>query len=124
MPPRTTFERVAEFHRAFGYAVRDTPTLDVPAEERAFRAAVVDEEREELREAMDRGDLVAIADGLGDLAYVVAGTALSYGIDLDAVVAEIHRSNMTKSLPADPNDKAVKGDGYEPPNLRPLLSLD
>jgi hypothetical protein len=56
---------------------------------------------------------------LGDLVYVVYGAALHFGINLDAVVQEIHRSNITKS-PAG-NGKAVKGPRYEPPAIGYLL---
>lgn len=69
---------------------------------------------------MERGDVVGVADALGDLAYVVYGAALHFGIDLDAVVAEIHRSNMTKT-PAG-NGKAVKGPEYRAPDLRKIVA--
>lgn len=58
--------------------------------------------------------------------YVAYGTALSYGIDLDAVLAEVHRSNMSK-LGADgrpihrEDGKAMKGPGYTPPDIAAVL---
>ena len=82
----------------------------------AARCDFIEEEAAELRSAVERGDVTGVADALGDLAYVVYGAALHFGIDLDAVVAEVHRSNMTKT-PAG-NGKAVKGPGYRSPDLR------
>jgi len=65
---------------------------------------------------------VKVADALGDLLYVVYGAALEWGIPLDDVVAEIHRSNMTKDVGATRADgKITKGPGYEPPDLAAVL---
>jgi predicted HAD superfamily Cof-like phosphohydrolase len=67
-----------------------------------------------------------IADALGDLDYVIAGTATEMGIPHDAIVAEIHRSNMSK-LGSDgkpilrDDGKVLKGPNYTPPNLWPIL---
>ena len=43
----------------------------------------------------EKADLIGIADALADIVYVVYGTALTYGIDLDSVLREVHRSNMS-----------------------------
>ncbi|MDO5726567.1 MAG: GNAT family N-acetyltransferase [Bowdeniella nasicola] len=73
-------------------------------------------------------DVVATADALGDLTYVIFGMAILMGIPLNAVIAEIHRSNMTK-LAADgtvltrADGKIQKGPNYQPPQLRDLLGL-
>ncbi len=45
------------------------------------------------------GPLDRLAHELADVVYVAYGTALVHGVDLDAVIAEIHRSNMTKIGP-------------------------
>lgn len=43
-------------------------------------------------------DLVQLADGLADLAYVGEfGTAVAAGIDLEPIQDEVHRSNMSKA---------------------------
>lgn len=77
---------------------------------------------------MAKTDVVAAADTLGDLEYVVNGMALGMGVDLPAVVREIHRSNMTKLGPDGKpiyreDGKILKGEGYEPPRLKELLGL-
>lgn len=74
-------------------------------------------------------DLVEVADALGDNDYVTAGAALEFGIPHDAVVSEIHRSNMTKTgEDGKPiyNDagKIMKGPNYEPPQIAAVLGLD
>ncbi len=47
---------------------------------------------------------IETADGLGDINYIIHGTALTMGIDLDAVTTEIHKSNMSK---LDENGKPI-----------------
>ena len=56
-----------------------------------------------------------------DLLYVVFGTAVSYGIPIDEVFSEVHRSNMSKSMDKNEIGKTVKGESYSPPNIRPIL---
>jgi len=99
-----------------------TPTAGIPDWVRDLRMALLDEEVEELREAIAEGDIVKIADALGDIEHVTRGTAVAYGIPSDAVFAEIFRSNMTKdNSPAE--GKLVKGPGYEEPQIARVLGL-
>jgi hypothetical protein len=98
------------------------PTADVPERTRDVRIALLAEEVEELRDAMMAGDLVGIADGVTDVIYVAAGTGVRYGLPVDALIAEVHRSNMTKSNPAPDSLKLAKGDGYEPPRIAEILA--
>ncbi len=111
---------VREFHAYVGSTVRSTASVAVEGATR--RCDLVEEEARELREAVEAGDVVATADALADLAYVVYGAALHFGIDLDRVLAEVHRSNMTKSPAGD--GKAIKGLTYEPPDLTQFLDSD
>jgi Phosphoribosyl-ATP pyrophosphohydrolase len=95
------------------------PTVDVPG--LPARVDYIREEAQELHDAVEAGDLIGVADALGDLAYVVYGAAWRCGIDLDAVITEVHRSNMTKT-PTPGDGKAIKGPGYSPPNLAAVLA--
>jgi predicted HAD superfamily Cof-like phosphohydrolase len=120
---------VRAFHQAFDLVIRDAPDADpVTDEEVDLRMALILEEVEELAQAMTDGDVVEVADALADIVYVIYGTALHYGIDLDAVVAEVHRSNMSK-LGADGkplkrlDGKVLKPDTYFPPNVAAILGV-
>lgn len=62
----------------------------------ALRARLMIEELGEVIEALEKGDVTALADGLADLQYVLLGTAVSAGIDLGPVFAEVQRANMAK----------------------------
>jgi len=118
--------QVGDFHRAYGLPVRDAPTVAVGADQVELRLALIEEEVGELAAAARADDLVGVADALADIVYVAYGTAHVYGIDLDAVLDEVHASNMTK-LGADgrpirrADGKVLKGPAYMPPNIADLL---
>lgn len=117
---------VKEFNVAVGGFWSSFATIDIPAELQDLRLKLIMEEARELEDALAAQDLVAIADALGDLAYVTYGAALTFGINLDEVVAEIHRSNMTKlGLDGKPilrdDGKVLKGPNYSPPCLAPII---
>lgn len=113
---------VREFHRTFEIDELDKP--GIPSERiRDLRISLLDEEYlKELRPSLLEGDLLGIADGLADLLYVVYGTALAYGLDLEPIFQEVHRSNMSKVGGYKREDgKWIKPSTYSPANLRPLL---
>lgn len=128
-------QQVRDFHHAGGHLINRTPTL-VDDKTVRLRERLINEEATELFDCMDLRDLVGIADALADLLYVVYGTAVSYGIDIEPIFDEVHRSNMTKfSAPGayaetcDETGKSIKDAGgktlkppcYEPPRIAPLL---
>jgi len=119
---------VAEFHHAFGRPVRRQPSADVDPALARLRVDLVQEEVGEFIAASEQGDLIGIADALADIVYVVYGTALTYGIDLDVVLREVHRSNMSK-LDSDgkpvlrPDGKVLKSDRYVRPEIAAALGL-
>ena len=124
----TNFEMVREFHRVFGQQVATVPTLAHRTVEQ-LRYDLIAEEFNELDEALIDRNIVAVADALTDLAYVVYGMADIYGIDLDACFREVHRSNMSKLgddgkpiLRAD--GKFLKGPNYSPPDLKTVLGIN
>jgi hypothetical protein len=117
----TVDDMIRECHGRFG-ETEHAPGL-ISAKRAALRLKLIADEVAELAVAVEVGDLVAIADALGDIEYALRGTAFAYGIPLDEVTDEIHKSNMTKDFTnaADEDAKLVKGPGYEPPHLAPIL---
>lgn len=112
---------VAEFHRKFDIVLRDVPAVPDPTT-RELRIRLIDEEFNELKEALAKQDLVGIAKELADLLYVVYGTAVSYGIDMGPVFREVHRSNLSKVGGYKRADgKWVKPPTYSPAHLAPIL---
>lgn len=88
-----------QVHEFMTYFEQDTPPFPtLPGSTvRLLRVSLIQEELDELKLALIKeGSLVLSADALGDLLYVVLGTAVALGIDLDPIFQEIHFSNMTK----------------------------
>lgn len=125
-------QMVKEFHEKFDCVVNDRPTVPDLAT-MLLRADLISEEFEELEEkgfdfisTPSKPDLVQIADALGDILYVVYGTAVSCGIDMEPIVAEIHRSNMSKVQPDGTilrreDGKIIKPDTYSPADIKSII---
>ena len=114
-------QMVAEFHQTFSIAREVVPTIPDEAT-RLLRARLIQEEFDELKDALREGDTVAVAKELADLLYVVYGTAVSCGIDMEPVFREVHRSNMSKVGGHKREDgKWVKPSTYSPARLELIL---
>jgi predicted HAD superfamily Cof-like phosphohydrolase len=115
---------VRDFHQAFGQRIGEKPELP-DIEERKLRIKLLDEEVFEYTDAEYADDLVEIADALADIIYIACGTAVSYGIPLDDVFAEVHRSNMAKLVDGKvirrEDGKVQKPEGWTPPDIRSVL---
>ena len=121
---------VAEFHDVFQIGNAAKMTL---IEERDYllRYNLIKEENEEYLQACQDGDLVEIADALGDLLYILFGTILKHGLQhkIEEVYDEIHRSNMSKldenGLPIFREDgKILKSTRYFRPEIKSILERE
>jgi predicted HAD superfamily Cof-like phosphohydrolase len=117
---------VRHFHEVLNLPIRETPTVPIPEAERELRISLILEEAQEFAEASADQDLAEIADALADLVYVAYGAALHYGIDLDDVIAEVHRANMSKAsrragVAMRSDGKVLKSSSYRAPDLDRLL---
>lgn len=119
---------VAQFHDAFGIQNNYSPTSKLTAAEVQLRFDLMKEENEEYLEAAKNGDLVEIADALGDQLYILCGTILSHGLQdkITEVFEEIQRSNMSKldanGKPIYREDgKVLKSELYFKPNIAKIL---
>lgn len=118
----TAQSMVEEFHRLFDIVAHRTPAV-IDEQTRILRERLIHEEFDELKEAMAKNDLCAVAKELADLLYVVYGTAVSYGIDMEPVFREVHRSNMSKVGGYKRQDgKWVKPATYSPAAIEPILA--
>ena len=93
-----SLNQVAAFHTTFGHPILSKPT--VPAVERSnLRISLLQEELDELKEAVEAKDIVGIADALCDLQYVLSGAVLEFGLGekFKALFDEVQRSNMSKA---------------------------
>lgn len=123
--PWPPVETVRDWLRGAGLPVHDQPTLDVTPQAREIACALIEEEAAELRAAVEASDLVEIADAVADLIWVTLEAAMTLGIPIEPVFAEIHRSNLTKidtdRVTVNAVGKIVKGPTFSPPELLPIL---
>ncbi len=126
---REAIRKVQQFHEAFDVPVTDRPTATLPPELVALRVRLMEEELAEYKTAATAGDLVAIADALTDLAYVLFGTYISHGLQdaAEALFEEVHRSNMSKldenGQPIYREDgKVLKSSRFAEPQLAAILA--
>lgn len=122
-------QAVAIFHKAFGLGVSTEFKADLGESKNMLRYHLMKEENEEYLEAVQNGDLIEIADALGDMLYILCGTILEHGLQhkIEAVFDEIQRSNMSKlgddGQPIYREDgKVMKGPHYFKPDIESLFS--
>ena len=122
---KSPYYLVHEFHKTYAMNINEIPNMDIAT--RAMRLALILEEAEELAEASSNDDFIEMVDALADLVYVVYGAAIEHGVDLDDVLLEVQRSNMSKlhhetGLPIYREDgKVLKGQNFTPPNIEAVL---
>lgn len=153
----STYTQVKEFHKTFGHPCPNELQKDLSPDLIKLRIKLIVEELGEyiaacmneesnnflkinhlfrqvevivdgLKDGELEYDVIEAADALGDIAVVTNGAAIVSGIDLDAIIAEIHRSNMSK-LGSDgkpiyrEDGKILKGPGYFKPNIKEILGV-
>jgi predicted HAD superfamily Cof-like phosphohydrolase len=128
MTLKDTIVAVEEFHNAFGISNNYEPTAELTESDILLRYKLMREENEEYLEAAQKGDLVEVADALGDMLYILCGTILKHGLQdkMAEVFQEIQRSNMSKldanGKPIYREDgKVLKSELYFKPDIRSIL---
>ena len=125
---KTTLEQVKEFHETYGLPVKDAPDISDP-KTNALRINLLAEEVEELKEALEAGDMIEVLDALTDIQYVLDGAYLSFGMqDLKTpAFEEVQRSNMSKlgedgkPIVREEDGKILKGPNYFKPDLAQFI---
>lgn len=131
MSKKTTLEQVQEFHETYGLPVLDQPSIS-DEKTNALRINLLAEELDELKEALEQGDLIETLDALIDLQYVLDGAFLSFGLQhvKDAAFNEVHRSNMSKlgedgkPIRRESDGKVLKGPDYFKPDIKQFVEHD
>ena len=128
MSDMSNFNKVKTFMNTYGQDVKEK--AEFPENKIVqLRIDLIEEELNELKEAIKNKDIVEVADALTDILYVTYGAGHSFGVNLDECVDEVQRSNMSK-LGEDGkpiyNDsgKVMKGPNYFAPNLKKIVNLD
>ena len=121
----TNFEKVGFFMKTFGQDVKQSSSFSSD-KINELRINLIKEELDELIEAMNKKDLVEVADALTDILYVTYGAGHAFGINLDDCFEEVQNSNMSKlDINGKPiyNDqgKVMKGPNYFKPDLSKFI---
>ena len=122
----SNLSKVGTFMKTFGQEVKTEPSFSTDKINK-LRIDLISEELKELIEAVNKKDLLEVADALTDILYVTYGAGHAFGIDLDSCFQEVQNSNMSK-LDKDGkpiyNDagKVMKGPNYFKPNLSKFVS--
>tara|TARA_B100001250_G_C19742506_1_gene763703 strand:- start:114 stop:482 length:369 start_codon:yes stop_codon:yes gene_type:complete len=121
----TNFEKVKKFMTTFGQEVKNK--AEFPDKKIVdLRKRLIDEEFNELKDAINDNDIIEVADALTDILVVTYGAGAAFGIDLDKCFEEVHRSNMSKlsedGMPIyNEFGKVMKGPNYSRPNLKKFV---
>ena len=122
----TNFEYVRKFMETFGQNIREK--AEFPDKKIVtLRYDLIQEELNELKEAIVNKDIKEVADALTDILYVTYGAGHAFGINLDKCFEEVQKSNMSK-LGSDgkpiynEKGKVMKGPNYFKPNLNKFVA--
>ena len=122
----TNFQKVKLFMQTFGQEVKLKASFSTE-KINGLRYSLIQEELDELKQAIDNKDLLEVADALTDILYVTYGAGHAFGIDLDKCFDEVQNSNMSK---LDKNGKPIynesgkvmKGPSYFKPDLSKFVN--
>ena len=121
----SNFSKVGTFMKTFGQEVKSDPSFSTDKINK-LRLSLIKEELEELSDAMQKKDLIEVADALTDILYVTYGAGHSFGINLDKCFDEVQNSNMSKlgknGKPIyNEYGKVMKGPNYFKPDLNKFI---
>ena len=122
----SNFNKVKTFMNTYGQEVKERATF--PENKIVqLRIDLIEEELNELKEAVKNSDIVEVADALTDILYVTYGAGHSFGVDLDKCFDEVQRSNMSKlGVDGKPiyneSGKVMKGPDYFAPDLKKIIT--
>ena len=121
----SNFNSVKEFMFTFGQEVKTRPKF--PEKKiQDLRVDLIEEELDELKQAIKDKNLTEVADALTDILYVTYGAGHAFGINLDKCFDEVQKSNMSKLDESgkpifNENGKVLKGPNYFKPNMEKFV---
>ena len=122
----SNFSKVGIFMKTFGQEVKDKPSFSTDKINK-LRFDLIKEELDELKEALEKKNLLEVADALTDILYVTYGAGHAFGINLDKCFDEVQNSNMSKldknGRPIyNESGKVMKGPNYFKPDLSKFIN--
>ena len=121
----TNFEKVGIFMKTFGQELKNKSELSTEKINK-LRISLIEEELDELKQAIKENNIKEVADALTDILYVTYGAGHAFGINLDKCFEEVQNSNMSKlgndGKPIyNEHGKVMKGPNYFKPDLNKFI---
>jgi len=121
----TNFEKVGIFMKTFGQELKNKSELSTEKINK-LRISLIEEELDELKQAIKENNIKEVADALTDILYVTYGAGHAFGINLDKCFEEVQNSNMSKlGVDGKPiyneHGKVMKGPNYFKPDLNKFI---
>ena len=121
----TNFEKVGIFMKTFGQELKNKSELSTEKINK-LRISLIEEELDELKQAIKENNIKEVADALTDILYVTQGAGHAFGINLDKCFEEVQNSNMSKlGIDGKPiyneHGKVMKGPNYFKPDLNKFI---
>ena len=128
MSDMSNFNKVKTFMNTYDQEVKNSPEFP-ESKIVQLRIDLIQEELNELKEAINNNDIIEVADALTDILYVTYGAGHSFGVDLDSCFNEVQNSNMSKlgddGKPIyNESGKVMKGPNYFKPNIKKIIGLE
>ena len=122
----TNFEKVGIFMKTFGQELKIKSELSTEKINK-LRISLIQEELDELKQAIRDNNIKEVADALTDILYVTYGAGHAFGINLDQCFDEVQNSNMSKlgndGKPIyNEQGKVMKGPNYFRPDLNKFIT--
>ena len=113
---------VYDFHKKYNCLAPDSPEMP-DAQLLLLRSRLIVEEAGEFLKAASNRNMEEMCDAIADILYVVYGTAVVMGVDMEPISDEVQRSNMTKDGGGkDSGGKIMKGPNFTPPDIKKQLA--
>ena len=124
----SNFSKVGEFHKLFQHPINNKLNTNIFNDTNKslvdLRVKLIEEEFNELKQAIVDKNLKEVADALTDILYVVYGAGHAFGINLDKTFEAVHESNMTKAcLTEDEAKETVSYLEFTKPEYSPTYKL-
>lgn len=121
------FAKVQEFNETVLHdPFPPKPARSIPDKVHTHLPVFIEEELNELKQAINNQDVPETADALVDLIYFALGGLHQLGVDANKAFEIVHQANMTKKCGVKPS-RGLEGDatkpaGWEAPDLSVLFS--
>ena len=123
---KACIDAVEQFHNSFGITNSYSPVSELNEKDLKLRFELMKEENESIFRRK-RGDLIEIADALGDMLYILCGTILKHG--LQHKIADVFKKSKSNMSKLDKNGKPIyredgkvmKSDLYFKPDIKGIL---